>query len=36
MELWMAADARSLADLARMCQMALGWLDTNDSLFRQY
>ncbi|MDT5369995.1 MAG: hypothetical protein QOC62_4426 [Mycobacterium sp.] len=36
MELWMAADARSLADLARMCQMALGWLDTDDSLFRQY
>ena len=36
MELWMVADERSLADLARMCQTALGWLDTNDSLFRQY
>jgi AcrR family transcriptional regulator len=36
MELWMVADDRSLADLARMCQTALGWLDTNGSLFRQY
>jgi len=36
MELWMVADARSLADLASMCQTALGWLDTSESLFRQY
>jgi AcrR family transcriptional regulator len=34
MELWMAADERSLADLASMCQKALGWLD--GPLFRQY
>lgn len=34
MELWMASDDRSLADLARMCQMALGWLE--GPLFRQY
>ncbi len=34
MELWMVADERSLADLARMCQTALGWLD--GPLFRQY
>ncbi len=36
MELWMVADERSLADLASMCQTALGWLDTNESVFRQY
>ncbi len=34
MELWMAADERSLADLASMCQTALGWLD--GPLFCQY
>ncbi len=34
MELWMAAEERSLADLATMCQTALGWLDA--PLFRQY
>ena len=34
MELWMVADERSLADLASMCQTALGWLD--GALFRQY
>jgi AcrR family transcriptional regulator len=34
MELWMAADDRSLADLASMCQKALGWLE--GPLFRQY
>ena len=34
MELWMVADERSLADLASMCQTALGWLD--GPLFRQY
>jgi AcrR family transcriptional regulator len=34
MELWMVADQRSLADLASMCQTALGWLDS--PLFRQY
>ena len=34
MELWMLADERSLADLASMCQTALGWLD--GPLFRQY
>jgi AcrR family transcriptional regulator len=34
MELWMVADNRSLADLASMCQRALGWLD--GPLFRQY
>lgn len=36
MELWMVADERSLADLATMCQTALGWLDTEGALFRQY
>jgi AcrR family transcriptional regulator len=36
MELWMVADERSLAQLATMCQAALGWLDTEGSLFRQY
>ncbi|MDT5008479.1 MAG: hypothetical protein QOH57_96, partial [Mycobacterium sp.] len=34
MELWMVADQKSLADLAAMCQTALGWLD--GPLFRQY
>jgi len=34
MELWMTADERSLADLASMCQTAIGWLDA--PLFRQY
>lgn len=34
MELWMVSDERSLADLASMCQRALGWLD--GSLFCQY
>jgi AcrR family transcriptional regulator len=34
MELWMVAEERSLAELARMCQTALGWLDA--PLFRQY
>jgi AcrR family transcriptional regulator len=34
MELWMAGDERSLAELASMCQTALGWLD--GALFRQY
>jgi AcrR family transcriptional regulator len=34
MESWMVADARSLADLASMCQRALSWLE--GPLFRQY
>jgi AcrR family transcriptional regulator len=34
MEQWMVADARSLADLARITQTVLGWLD--GPLFRQY
>jgi AcrR family transcriptional regulator len=34
MEQWMMADARSLADLARITQTVLGWLDA--PLFRQY
>jgi AcrR family transcriptional regulator len=36
MEAWMLHDERSLAELARMCQTALGWLDVGDSMFRQY
>ncbi len=34
MELWMTSEERSLAELASMCQTALGWLD--GELFRQY
>jgi len=34
MELWMTSDERSLAELASMCQTALGWLD--GELFCQY
>ena len=34
MELWMVGEDRSLADLASMCQRALGWL--GGPLFRQY
>ncbi|HZQ33615.1 MAG TPA: TetR/AcrR family transcriptional regulator [Mycobacterium sp.] len=34
MELWMVSEERSLADLATMCQTALGLLD--GPLFRQY
>jgi AcrR family transcriptional regulator len=34
MELWMAGDERSLAELASMCQTALGWLE--GAVFRQY
>jgi len=34
MEQWMLADERSLADLAGVCQTALGWLD--GELFCQY
>jgi AcrR family transcriptional regulator len=34
MELWMVADERSLADLARITQTVLAWLDA--PLFRQY
>jgi AcrR family transcriptional regulator len=34
MELWMVAEERSLAELASMCQRALGWLDA--PIFRQY
>lgn len=34
MELWMVTGERSLAELATMCQTALGWLD--GPLFRQY
>jgi AcrR family transcriptional regulator len=34
MELWMVAEERSLAELARMCQTVLGWLDA--PVFRQY
>ncbi|MDT5091791.1 MAG: hypothetical protein QOH60_1154 [Mycobacterium sp.] len=34
LELWMVADERSLADLARITQTVLAWLDA--PLFRQY
>jgi AcrR family transcriptional regulator len=34
MEQWMVADARSLADLAKITQTVLGWLDA--PIFRQY
>jgi len=36
METWMLGDDRSLAELARMCKIALGWLAAGDAMFRQY